>query len=112
MTTYNWEISQMNLIKDFGDLENVVFEIYWTRTAKFIDNENKSYVASIDGITTFDEPNKNIFIEFNSLTFEQVCSWLENKNNISYIDENLDEQIKYQSKLIINHLNLPWVINK
>jgi len=106
-TNYSWSIDQMNVKKKVGDLNNVVIEIYWTRKATLVC-DNQTYTAIYDGYNNLSNPSQENFTTYEDLTFEEVCKWIEKINSVILIDDNLKNQLISQTNVIVKDLNFPW----
>jgi hypothetical protein len=106
MIQYSWEIISMKTEND-NDLNNIVNSINYKRTG--IEEELK---YSIQGEYFCEYPDKEKFTEYQNLTFEQVCSWIENKIRIEVLDNKIQEEIEKQKNTILQNNKLPWVIEE
>lgn len=70
-TTYKWTISMLECVPNLNGLENVVQTIRW----KFSGDDEVNY-AEIDGVTSITQPDPTDFVQYASLTEEQVITWL------------------------------------
>ena len=86
-----------------NDLNNIVICVKYKRTGI---EEDLTY--SIDGEYFLEYPNKEEYTEYNDLTFEQVCSWIENKIRIEVLDNKIQEEIEKQKNTILENNKLPW----
>lgn len=48
------------------------------------------------------------FIEYDNLTLEQVCSWLENGIRVELLDNPIKLEIEKQKNAILENNKLPW----
>jgi hypothetical protein len=110
-TTYTWQITQLECFStDFVD--NIIKKVHWGLSAKRGGNS-----TSCVGEVSFDEYDEENFLEYDSLTEEQVLSWTQNKlnqqqgeNDVNTLKETLSEQLD----ILENKLStptLPWQIN-
>ena len=107
-TNYEWVVSQMQTIPSIDGLTDVVSIIDWRRNATAIDGDKYYFVDSY-GAMSCQTPSETDFTAYPDLTFEQVCSWLENGLDTEAIDAGLDTQIENQIDPPIVVLPLPWV---
>ena len=106
---YNWEVSTMQEYpKTADDLIDVVFLVYWNRSAVTVVEE-KTYVANIFGSLGVPSPDPADFIPYADLTFEDVCGWLDAGLDVETIDLKLATNIENQINPPIVELPLPWV---
>ena len=77
------------------------------------DQENQKTIT-ISGDYGFNQeqiiPQQTYTSEDNlsDLTFEQVCSWIENKIRIEVLDNKIQEEIEKQKNTILENNKLPW----
>jgi hypothetical protein len=102
MIKYTWEILSMKTENNNG-LNNIVNSVKYKRIG--IENELN---YSIEGEYFCEIPNKENFTEYNNLTFEEVCSWLQNKIRIEVLDNKIKEEIEKQKNTILENNKLPW----
>ena len=107
MIQYKWVINQINCVPKEGNLKDIVSNIYYVRAASQ-NIDNKLIFASILGIMSCSTPNETDFTPYENLTYEQVCSWLEDGLNVYEIDNNLDSQIQNIINPPIVTLPLPF----
>lgn len=84
-------------------LNNIVNSVLYKRIG--IEEKLK---YSIEGEYFFEYPNKENFIIYENLTFEQVVSWIENKIRIEVLDNKIKEEIEKQKNSISENNKLPW----
>lgn len=103
---YGWNVIRLEVDEENAELEGVVSRVSWKLSA--FDDENK-ILADEQGILTLPPPNTNSFIEYDSLTEEQVASWVQTLLDIEEIKSRLHGRIL---KTINNPKNkkrkLPW----
>jgi len=103
MTTFNWEISQLNCHPQSDDKTNVVFNIHWRCTGT-----DGVHTGTIYSTASVPAPTDS-FTEFADLTQEQVLGWLwttyGNKNNV---EEAVQAQIDAQINPPVVSPALPW----
>lgn len=107
ITEYNWVVSQMDTKPQEGNLNDVVSTVHWRRVATAVDDE-KTYNAEVYGAMGCPSPSETDFTAYPDLTFEQVCGWLEDSNDVEALDANLDGQIENQINPPIIVLPNPW----
>ena len=108
MTEYKWIINQMDCVPQEGSLVDVVSVVHWTREAtKYVGAE--PIVVSVYGTMACQTPSETDFTAYPNLTYDQVCSWLDNGLDVAALDLNLDAQIENQVNPPIVVLPLPFV---
>lgn len=70
-TTYKWTISMLECMPNYNGLENVVQTIRW----RFSGDDGVNF-AEIYNATPMAVPDPAEFVQYNSLTEEQVVTWL------------------------------------
>lgn len=106
-TQYSWEIKQMEVKPQDGNLNDVVTVVHWLRSATATETD-KTYTASVYGAMGCGTPSETDFTAYPDLTFEQVCGWLEAGLDVLSLDANLDNQIANQINPPIVILPIPW----
>jgi hypothetical protein len=110
-TNYTWKITQLECFStDF--VTNIIKKVHWDLSAKRGDNN-----TSCIGEVSFDEYDEENFLEYDSLTEEQVLFWTQDKlnqqqgeNDVNTLKETLSEQLDaLENKL--STPTLPWQIN-
>ena len=105
-----WEITNMICVPNKVTFVNVVkFISYIRKASETVDD--KVYTASISGSIELPVPEEGNFTDYNNLTFEQVCTWLETLVDVSTIDQQLNDTIDFQKNPPIIQLPLPWENN-
>lgn len=99
---YNWIWVASDVHLNVDGLKDVVYNIHWRRTAK--DGE---FTAESYGTCAVGQPNPEEFTDYDSLTHEEVYSWLEANLDVEAIDESLDSQIESQKNPVNATLNPP-----
>ena len=102
-----WYINQLDCIPEDGDLTDFVVIVHWSRMAKETI-QDKEYFALLSDSQIFTKDSATDFIPYEDLTYDIICSWLDNSLNVSDLDMNLDYQIqdKYKPDVIV--LPLPF----
>lgn len=106
MITYTWNIAQLDCAPSENGLTNVVKVIYWTYTAQETDGDQ--LVSSCNNYYPLTPPAPEQFVDFETLTEDQVIGWLENILDMSILQNNLADQIIAQRNPPIRPLPLPW----
>jgi len=102
-----WFINQMESLPTDGDLKDFVINVHWNRNAKETIN-GVEYFASVYGAQSFSKDDVTNFIPYEDLTYDIVCSWLDNSIDVAALDLNLDAQIENQVNPPIVVLPLPF----
>ena len=104
MTNFFWSVYQLDTAPTLDSLVDVVITVHYGRTA--VDGEYTAYSYGTMGCAT---PSETDFTAYPDLTFEQVCSWLENGLDTESIDAGLVASIENQINppMVVKHL--PWV---
>lgn len=102
--TYRWYIYEMEVIPNLNGLINFVSKISWRYNAT---NEN-GVSSNIEGITTYNDENGAEYIDYYSLTEEEVNNWLNNQENIIELQNKLDNMINDIINPVVITLPLPW----
>jgi len=106
-TVYNWVVSSMDEKPLEDGLTDVVVTVHWRRNAT-TEVDGKVYTADVYGTMACATPSETDFTAYPDLTFEQVCSWLDNGLDAAALDANLDSQLENQINPPIVSLPLPW----
>jgi hypothetical protein len=94
----------MQVIPNFNGLSNFVSKINWRYNAT---NEN-GITADIEGMTTYNDSNENNYIDYYSLTEDEIIAWLNSQENILDLQYKLDSTINEKLNPVIVTLPLPW----
>jgi len=85
-------------------LADVVKVIHWRLTAK-----NETHSADTYSTLSLDAPDPESFTSFDSLTEEQVISWVESKLDVDSIKLGLNAQLELLANPPIVVKQGPWV---
>ena len=97
MTTFNWQIVQMDRLASDG----FIFTAHWTATAV-----NEEYSASVYNTCTFAAATPTI--PYANVTMQEVLGWCwTNGVDKDAIEANLAQQIELQ-KSPVNATGVPW----
>jgi hypothetical protein len=103
-----WFINQLDSIPNLdGTLTDFVVVAHWNRNAKETINA-VDYFASVYGSQSFSKDDVTNFIPYEDLTYDIVCSWLDNSIDVEALDLNLDAQIENQVNPPVITLPLPF----
>jgi hypothetical protein len=98
-----WNIVKLDVKPTSDDLTNVVVTAHWDCT---ISEETHS--SRVYGTISFPEPSES-FIDYDSLTKEQVLSWVwENGVDKEQTEASLTSQLELLKNPPIIHPALPW----
>jgi regulator of protease activity HflC (stomatin/prohibitin superfamily) len=107
---YTWKIEQLDCTPSANGLVNVVKVVHWRINATDGNNHN----VTIYGTQGLEPPDSNNFIQYSSLTANQVITWVQDamgSNTVSELYSGLDSDIQN----IITPQNvspaLPWSAN-
>jgi hypothetical protein len=84
-------------------LIDVVKVVHWRYEGK--DGE---YTAEVYGAMACATPSETDFTAYDDLTFDQICEWLVEGNDVESMELNLDTQIENLKNPPIIQLPLPW----
>ena len=104
MTNYQFKINAVDCKTNVEGLEKVVFNVHWSYFAT-----NGEHTASMIGVQSVSEPNPDNFVAFESLTEEDVISWISAAMDVEQMQANLDKQIEdlITPKVVTLQLNKP-----
>jgi hypothetical protein len=104
---YRWGIQDLKIAKSADGLSNVITKIYYRRTLKQIVN-NVEHEVSYFGEFKLPPADPQTFTEYQSLTQEQIFTWLDNILPVDFINSRLDDyMVKKVEKDEIKPNNLP-----
>lgn len=109
--TYAWTINALDVHPTENNLSNVVYNIHWgmTATSDQTDSEGNLYTTNAIGTQIVSAPTPDQFVDFNSLTEDDVISWLEASDmNIEEIKAGLDNSIQNLITPTSVTKNVPW----
>jgi len=104
MTNFFWSVYQLDTAPSLDGLQDVVITVHYGRTA--VEGEYTAYTYGTMGCQT---PSETDFTAYPNLTFEQVCTWLDNGLDVPSIDAGLQQNIDNQINPPVIVLPLPWV---
>lgn len=108
MTTFSWQINQLNCLVESDGLPDVINVIHWTYIALDIDETGKEWVASVYGTANVSQPNPQNFIPYADVTEAEVTSWLDEVLPVADMQVSLEANIELQKHPIEVTLPLPW----
>ena len=106
----NWTISSLECKTNENGLSNVVYKAHWKCTAIEIIEEIE-YSFQLQGSLILPSPNPNSFTLYESLTEEQVITWVKDTFGVVGVQEIYDllqNNINEQINPTIISLTPPW----
>lgn len=86
---YKWKIENLLVTKSQNGLVDVIKKIYWGRYVQEVVN-GQVYVAEKYGEFFLTPADPENFTEFQNLTYEQLCTWLEAILPVEFIDSRIN----------------------
>lgn len=104
--TITWKIEALDCQAAVGDLQNVVSTIHWRANAQDSETAIAATIYSTAGVTLDSEAE---FVDFTSLTEQQVLDWLWNSGvDKEQIEQSLQTQLDALITPAIVTPPLPW----
>jgi hypothetical protein len=103
MTTYNWNICNINCYPEAEGQTDVAFQVNWQCSAND-GTYNASTYGSVALVYTAGEP----FTPYAQLTQEQVWGWCDTQINRPEIEANLQTMLDAQANPTVVTPALPW----
>lgn len=103
-TEFTWAINNLEVITNHDSLENVIKSVHFVYSGIFENNE-----GIIDGQLQLEAPDPENYKPYETITKEEVISWICAKYDTSLFKKNIVEQI--QAKLAVpvtSILSVPW----
>jgi hypothetical protein len=103
--TFEWDITKIKCIEQDGDKVNVVVEVEWSLNATDGD-----IVVGTTGTQAIKLTEESEFVEYTSLTKEDVLSWVHSllgENYVNGIQQSLSNDIDNQKNVRVEKA-LPW----
>ena len=105
MTTFNWQIEQLNCYPQSDNKTNVVFNIHW----RCIGTDG-NYTGTVYSTASVPAPTDS-FTQFADLTLDQVLGWLwANGVDQTATETAVQQQIDNQINPPVLNLNPPWSV--
>jgi hypothetical protein len=105
MTTFNWQIEQLNCYPQSDNKTNVVFNIHWRCTGT-----DGNYTGTVYSTASVPAPTDS-FTQFADLTKDQVLGWLwANGVDQTATEAAVQQQIDQQANPPVLNLNPPWSV--
>ena len=89
--TYTWKILHLEMIKEMGNVTNVVCRVFWVLEGVRDQDDRYSCDFGVQVLDT-DSINEETFTNYENLTEQQVIGWLQTSLNNSAVDWELDGQ--------------------
>lgn len=105
-TTYKWTITMLECVPNANGLENIVQTIRWKLSG---DDEVNS--TEISGVTSIAQPDPTSFVQYTSLTEEQVVTWLIatiGEEGVASATETVDSILESLANPPVITPTLPW----
>lgn len=80
-----WIIAANDVAIDENGLQNVVKKVHWRR--RYIFEKNMTDEC---GVVDLPSPDSGVFKNYESLTYEEYCTWLESILDVQEIDTKLE----------------------
>ena len=109
--TYTWKINALDVHPTENNLSNVVYNVHWgmTATSDQTDSGGNAYTTNVIGTQIVSAPTPDQFVDFDSLTEDDVISWLEASDmDIEEIKAGLDLSIQDLITPTSETKNVPW----
>lgn len=103
---YTWKINQLDAKINKDGLENVIYTIHWSYTAK--DELDQSISASNIGTLSIQYNEGDPFIPYADLTKDEVIGWLDAGLDVDIMKSNLDNQIELIKNPVNEYLQPDW----
>jgi hypothetical protein len=103
---YTWSITKLEYIQEENNLSDVIKTVYWTYTAQEVSGNQ--YTVSCSNAYPLPSLSPDSFIDFSSLTEEQVIQWLESSLDVSVLQNNLANEISLKYNPPIATDIFPW----
>jgi hypothetical protein len=106
MTTYIWNVNQMDTVPSEDGLSDVVVVAHWQCMGTSGD-----YFAQVYGTCTFTLDTSKEFIPYDSLTLQEVLDWCWSTSvDKAATEANVNTQIENLINPPIIVLPLPWAV--
>ena len=103
----NWNISNLQSYANYQGYDDVVFKVFWNLTATETAN-NKTYTVSNNDITVLTLGELQPFTPFDSLTKDQVVSWITGSINYPALTAAMYDNLQQQINAAVVDLPPPW----
>lgn len=103
MTTFNWNIIQLNAYPEKDGKQDVVFTVHWTLNGEDGDATGSSY-GSVGVTLDPDAP----FVPYDDLTQDEVLDWVWASVNKDETEASVQAQIDEKKNPTVVTPPLPW----
>jgi hypothetical protein len=103
MTTFNWNITQLNAYPEKDGKQDVVFTVHWTLTGVDGEHTGSSY-GSVGVTLELDAP----YTAYADLTKDQVLSWVWASVNKDETEASVQSEINAKKNPTVVTPPLPW----
>ena len=107
MRNYFVEIKDLVVAEQVGDKSNVVYKVEWFYVC---EDDVASVIVTTSKTLQLDVTDLSDFVEFDSLTKEQVIGWVEEtltENDIVELKAELDKKIE-EHNMRLRTRHFPW----
>ncbi len=99
--SYEWDVNTVDVYPTKEGQTDVIYNVHWriNATDTQVDAEGNPYTASIYGTKNLDTSDLSNFIDFNSVTSEEVQGWVESamgEEEVQSLKDGLDTNITGQ----------------
>jgi hypothetical protein len=103
-TVFTWTITNLEVMPEYKNMTNVVKNVFYTYTGVY-----QSYSSSITGVMELNKPDVIDFVDYYSLTENEVIEWICSKINLDSFKNNIQENIQQQVQPELpTFFGLPW----
>lgn len=107
MITYIWTVLNMEVYSQLDDKSDVVYAVRWKCEAEEI-TESRVYSTNSNDIAFISTADLETFVDYQSLTQEQVLGWVYSVIDKQAVEANLAVQIEDMKEPAVQVLPLPW----
>lgn len=73
MITYNWKINNVEVIKNNGELTNIIDKVHW----QYEGTDTLGFSSSLFGVIKLKDADKDNYIPISSVTLKNVIDWVK-----------------------------------
>lgn len=106
MIEYTWTFSNCKVIQKMDGLENVIKCVDWTLTAS-----DGIHSVNATGTTEFSGVDPSNYVEFTSITKEQLIKWVLSgisEEDLNAVKDQLEKQLIELNKPVLVQMPLPF----
>ena len=104
-TTYKWIFYAFDTVPSENNLNSVVKTIHCR-----LDANDGTHNCEVYSSISLDPPNSENYTEFDSLTEEQVISWVESKVDVQALKADLDKNLELLANPPLVTKSAPWAV--